>query len=460
MSRILAIARLTFWEGIRMRIVLVFVLVLVFIVLRLPFALRGDETLAGRLQTFLSYSLGAVSIFLSLATVFLSCATLSNEIKSCSIHLVVTKPVTRFHILAGKWLGVNILNVLLVLLCGATIYGFAAFIKNRPEQFQRDRLKVDQVVWTARINASPTVPDFDEPAEQRVQQLIRDGQVLEEGKAPAVAEMKRRLLEEWRVIMPGRQRAYVFENLVPPRSPDEVVQFRFTARGSPLPLNEEVRIVWVLLDPESGRPLDTVLTAERSATTHEFLVRGQPIIKDRRAVVVVHNPLIVDSRTAIHFDGAESLQLMYRVGGFEANYAKALLMIVFRLGFLSAVGLLFGTFVSFPVASLCSVAAFLLCWARPWWLESIGANMEIWSATIDPYGVWGPYIRPPVEALMRTFFPDFARYDGGPRLVDGEFISAMLLGECAAATVLVRGGLLLLLGWLIFRKREIAQVTV
>ncbi len=53
-GRVAAIARLTFWEGVRMRIVLVFVLVLVFILLRLPFSLKGDETLAGRLQTFIS----------------------------------------------------------------------------------------------------------------------------------------------------------------------------------------------------------------------------------------------------------------------------------------------------------------------------------------------------------------------------------------------------------------------
>ncbi|MBU0616692.1 MAG: hypothetical protein KKI02_03145, partial [Planctomycetes bacterium] len=124
MTRILAIARLTFWEGIRMRIVLVFVVVLIFVVLRLPFALRGDETLSGRLQTFLAYSLGALGVFMSLATVFLSCATLTKDIEQCSLHLVVTKPVSRFHILVGKWVGVNVLNVLMIILSGLVIYGF------------------------------------------------------------------------------------------------------------------------------------------------------------------------------------------------------------------------------------------------------------------------------------------------------------------------------------------------
>ncbi|MCH7870247.1 MAG: hypothetical protein IID33_00965, partial [Planctomycetes bacterium] len=63
MRPVLAIARQTFWEGIRMRIVLVSVIILTLIVLRLPFVMRGDDTLAGRLQTFLADSFGGLGMF-------------------------------------------------------------------------------------------------------------------------------------------------------------------------------------------------------------------------------------------------------------------------------------------------------------------------------------------------------------------------------------------------------------
>ena len=177
MRRVLAIAWLTFFEGVRMRIVLVFLVVLAFLVLRMPFALRGDETLTGRLQSFLAYSLGALSLLLSLATVFFSCATLTGEIKERSLHLVVTKPVSRFQILVGKWFGVNLLNLLIVVLCSGAIYGFARFIRSRPEQFERDRLQVRDVVWTARVAASPTVPtkEIATAAAEDVQQRLQRG---------------------------------------------------------------------------------------------------------------------------------------------------------------------------------------------------------------------------------------------------------------------------------------------
>jgi hypothetical protein len=126
-------AKLTFAEGVRMRIVLIFLVVLVILVLRMPFALRGDETLAGRLQNFLAYSIGTLGVLLSLATVFFSCATLTSEFKQCSLHLVVTKPVSRFQILLGKWLGVNLLNLLIVGLC------VASRVERRPASRRSER---------------------------------------------------------------------------------------------------------------------------------------------------------------------------------------------------------------------------------------------------------------------------------------------------------------------------------
>ena len=162
MRNVLAIARLTFREGVRMRIVLVFVILLAFIMLWLPFTVRGDQTVTGQLQTFLSYSLGAVGLLLGLATVFLSCSTLTAEFRSMTLHLVLTKPVSRFEVLAGKWLGINALMLLLLGLSGATIYGFAVLIKNRPANFERDKLNVRDVVWQAarrrRTQAAARIP--------------------------------------------------------------------------------------------------------------------------------------------------------------------------------------------------------------------------------------------------------------------------------------------------------------
>ena len=475
MRNILAIARLTISEGVRMRLVLVFAVVLVFIMLRLPFTLQGDDTLTGRLQTFLSYSLSAVSLLLGLSCVFLSCATLTNEIKNCSIHLVVTKPVSRFQILAGKWLGVNVLMTVLVLLCGLTIYGFARFIKSGPAANERDKISIRDVVWRGRVAAAPTPPgDLLERAREWVKSQIKQGQDYARGEQYAVVEKLKDLQNDWRTLGPGDQRVYRFDNLVPPRSADAAIQVRYRARGVGLGLDELVRMRFVFVDPDNGEPLggeafvdpDTgqylagFAAEARSQDRHQFLVRGQSVIKEGRTALLVTNLPRVEAQPVIHFDSDDGLEILYNVGTFEENYVKTLLIIIGRLAFLSAVGLTFGVFVSFPVACLCACTFYVVCMGMPFWLESIGANMEVRLVSIDPYGHLGPAIRFVLVPLLKFAFPNFALYDGARHLIDGEFIRAGLLCKALLHTLIYGGVLLFVPGWLVFRSREIAEVTV
>ncbi|TWT45543.1 ABC-2 family transporter protein [Phycisphaerae bacterium RAS1] len=461
MMRTWAIARLTFFEGIRMKIVLVFLLVLVFIVLRLPFALKGDETLSGRLQTFLAYSLGSVSMLLGLATVFLSCSTLSNEIKNFSIHMVVTKPVARFQILLGKWLGVTLLNVMMLAMSGATIYGFARFIREQPVQFERDRINLRDVVWSARAVALPVVPqkEIADDARRDVDEKMRQGRVDRAGEDAALAEAVRERLGQWLRVPPGEVRTFRFENLTPPENDDAAIQVRFDVRGIPLPLDELVVAEWTFLDVDTEQMLAPPFRSnERSGNRHQFLVRGNRVIKNGKALLAIANP---DPATSITFENEKSLEILYRVGSFEGNLVKALLLTFFALTFLSGVGLFFSVFVSFPVACLCTLAAYLIGMAWPFWFEAIGGNIkaQYWTPSMDPYGQFGPAVRLVMVPFLKLF-PDFVKYDGAAPLVDGAYISADLLADCGLRTLVLAAVLLLLVGWFIFRRREIAQVTV
>jgi hypothetical protein len=460
MKRVLSIARLTFWEGIRMRIVLILLVVLVFIVLRLPFALRGDETLAGRLKTFLEYSLSALGFFMGLATVFLSCATLTKDIQERSIQLVVTKPVSRFQVLLGKWLGVNALSVLMVFLAGLVIYGFAVYIKSRPELFLRDRLKLTDTIWTARVAARPTEPDFAADARGKVAELAEQGREFPLGVERAVQEIVKEEREAWRRVGPRDGRVYEFEGLPPAGTTDTVYQVRFKARAVPMAADDILYIDWVLLNPETRAPLPNSIrrTEERSDQTHQFLARTG-IVKDGKAAIAVLNPPNNQHRS-IYFSGDDSLAILYRVGSFEMNFAKSLLLIVFRLAFLSALGLFFGTFVSFPVACFCVLSIFLFCVGIPWWLEAIGANMKMIDPKVDPYGAFGPLVRAVLVPVLKVVLPNFVAYNGVDQLIEGYTLPAGLIVRSAAHTLVYGVVLLVLPGWLIFRSREIAETIV
>lgn len=462
--RMFAIARLTFWEGVRMRIVLFFLVVLAVIVLRLPFALKGDETLAGRLQTFLSYSLGAVGLFMGLATVFLACATLSKEFQTRTLHMVVTKPVTRFEILAGKWIGVNLLCLLMLGLCGVTIYGFAVFIKQQPPLNARDELRLRDAIWIARLSAEPKVPDFEKFAGNYLEQLEKEGQKFDSyrgGREAVIREKANEFKEQWLRVVPGSGAAYEFENLPPARNESDTYQVSFKVRAEPVPPDQIVPIYWMFLDPNTGAQLQTEWsrTEERVYEIHRLMVRAQ-VVRNGKAVLAVSVPPPPESRSAIYFEGKGALQILYPASSFESNFIKSLLLVWFRLAFLSALGLFFATFCTFPVACFCTLSLLLFCIGMPWWIESTGANLELRTDRIDPYGKWGPAVRTVLVPFMKVVLPDFVSYDGVSNLIDGLFINNWLMLQGAAHTIIYGIILLVLPGYLIFRSREVAEVIV
>ena len=463
MRQVWAVARMTFAEGVRMRIVLVFLVVLVILVLRMPFTLRGDETLTGRLQNFLAYALGALGALLSLATVFFSCSTLATEFRERSLHLLVTKPISRFQILLGKWLGINLLNVLVLALGGVTIFGFAAFIRSRPEQFARDRLQVRDVVWTSRVAARPILPEkkIGEAAHAEVQRRTEAGELEPSAQKAKFTELVKSYATQWRQVESGGERFYEFEGLPAPEGQDVVIQIRYRVMAIPLPPQEMVSIGWCFCDPESGAPLHApVVTRERYGQRHQFLVRASAVVKGGKALLQVINPHNPALPTVVYFEGDDSLEVLYKVGGFELNFAKTLVIILLRLMLLSALGLFFSVFVSFPVACLCASVFYVVCVALPFILEAMGAFDSMLTPQVDPYGRFGPMVRAFLVPLLNFAFPDFNTYSGVDALIEGEYIAPGLLSMACLRTLVFGSALLLLPGWLIFSRREVAEVVV
>ena len=184
------------------------------------------------------------------------------------------------------------------------------------------------------------------------------------------------------------------------------------------------------------------------------------MIKNGRAVLLVGNPLPPDGRLSVLFDQDQWLELLYQIGSFEENYLKVLLLIVGRLAILSAVGLLFSVFVSFPVACFCVLTFYVICLGMPFWLEAVGANMEVPLASIDPYGRFGPLVRLLLVPFMTFAFPNFAAYSGTDQLIEGEYISTALVAKAMVHTAVYGAVLLFLPGWVVFQRREVADVVV
>ena len=123
MQRILAIAGLTWKAALRFKLFLVIAVLLILAVVGLPLVIKDDGTAQGFTQIILTYTLSAITALLGLSTLWLACGTLARDIEECQIQVVATKPIARWQIWLGKWLGIVSLNAVLLAISGACVFG-------------------------------------------------------------------------------------------------------------------------------------------------------------------------------------------------------------------------------------------------------------------------------------------------------------------------------------------------
>ena len=128
MSRIWAIAVNTIRQALRMKIAVIFIVMLLILLPVMGLTATGDGTLKGRLQTFVSYGLSLTSLLLCLLTIIVATYTITSDIEHRQIYTVATKPIRRYQFLLGKLVGVIVLDAALVTLFAGIVYAVVAFL--------------------------------------------------------------------------------------------------------------------------------------------------------------------------------------------------------------------------------------------------------------------------------------------------------------------------------------------
>ena len=114
MRSIWAVAINTIKQAVRMKIAVVFVVLLAILLPVMGIIVTGDGTMKGRLQTFVSYTLSLTSSMFCLLVMIASAYSLTSDIKQKQIYTVLTKPIRRTQLIIGKLLGVILLGTTLL----------------------------------------------------------------------------------------------------------------------------------------------------------------------------------------------------------------------------------------------------------------------------------------------------------------------------------------------------------
>ena len=480
------VAQTVIREAIRMRVALVLIVFVVGTLPVLPLILDPAERVSYRLQFFLTWSLSGITFLFGLMSIFLACGTVRHDLESKQSHMTLTKPVRRWEYLAGKWVGITALSALLIAVTGAGVYTFARILATQTPRNEQDRIAITDEVLTARevtIAKHPDPKGFEEGFLKVVEE--RESTLNAKLTDRDRRELREEYVQKWCHLFPEGRESYLFTGLAEARRVGGTVQFRFKPLTANAVVKETVTLrmmVWLNDRPwpiENNRHAPVELP---SGLVHTLSLPAESINDRGELKLTLENRSVkevLETAPPTFFFIPEKLEVLYRVGGFELNLAKALAVTVAKVSLLAAVGLAAACFLDFPVACLLGLMVFAVAGASGFvsqalvhyagidspdatWVQLISYRWRYFVEEIEKGEYWiaAKLAGAVVSQVIVAFWPSFGDYDVVDRLAGGRWVPGTLVAQAVLVLGVLWSTLVGLLGWGIMENTDVARVTV
>jgi hypothetical protein len=378
---VIGVARAIVEEAIGSRLSILLVMMVVVTLPILPLLLDPQERLAYRLQFLLTWSLSGASVLLAVITIALACGSVCGDIESRRIHMTLSKPIHRSEYLLGKWLGVILLDAMLVGLVGIGVYAGVLALAKTPAADAADRLAVQEQVLTARVVARPVHPsgaDFDRSVAATIEE-IRNSDPASFDRSPEQARKRivAQRVHEWHTVTADVVSSYLFTGLDKQAIRAPVVQLRLEpfADNSSIARADVRFALWLNERPFPIRSGEHAAYTFSTGMTHTIDLPTEAIADDGTLRVTIANQNLVmpgeERPTSIAFTPGEGLEVMYRAGSFGNNVVRGLLVMWAKLVLLAAAALAAAAWLGFPTALLASLMVYVTAAANGFFADAI-----------------------------------------------------------------------------------------
>ncbi len=454
MQRLFAITWLTWKAALRFRLFWVIATLLLGSVIVLPLVIKDDGTARGFTQILLSYTLSVVTALLGLSTLWLSCGTLARDIEENQMQVVAVKPIPRWQIWLGKWVGIVTLDAVLLAVAGLAIFVLLQWRAQKLPVTEQRILREEVLVARGSLKEPPV--DIEAEVERYFRESTKDAPV-NPGNAVLVKNQIREQLKV-QVVRPRTMRRWKLElglrqNFL--RDEPLFVRFKFYAASTNELGTYRIRVEAGPPETPQRQRLDKTFAAN---AFHEL--RIAPNLWDASGVLTVDISNYDD--VVIIFPHDEGLEVLYREGGFGLNFFRALAIILFWLALLAAIGLAAASFLSFPVAAFVSASLMIVSLSTGTLASTVeagtvgGVNEETGETqTSQLTRVLNFVLLPFFRGLLEIFklVQGFSPVDA---LSTGRSVGWATVGLAFVQIVLLLGGVVALSGIFIFSRRELA----
>ncbi len=457
MQRIFAIAWLTWKAALRFKLFLVIAALLLAAGVGLPVLSKDDGTARGFTQILLTYTLSAITGLLGLSTLWLSCGTLARDIEECQIQVVATKPIARWQIWLGKWLGIVALNAALLAISGACVFGLLQWRAAKLPAAEQKTLR--EQVLVARGSAWPPnhAADIDTQTRQLLQDRLKARPEL--ANSTDLPEVEQQIREQvraaYQIVPPQAYRIWQVDLSAQKDSlRDRPLQLRVkfnTATGS---AGGTFAGLWQAGNPQKTQVWQSEPMSLAPDTYHEFEIPAN-LIDDKGMLDIA---FLNANATSLLFPIEDGVEVLYPEGGFAPNFARGLGIIFCWMALLAAIGLMAASFLSFPVAAFFSMAVLAVVLSSGTLADTVASGTV--GVGNEEKGIAG---HSPADVVLIPMFKGiltvvnlaqgFSPIDS---LSSGRAITWGELGAAFGQIVLLLGGLTAGIGIVLFGRRELA----
>jgi len=454
MQALLAIAGLTWKATLRFRLFWILAGLLLGSVILLPLLIKDDGSARGFIQIMLTYTLSVIGTLLGLSTLWLACGIMARDIEDCQMQMVVVKPVARWQIWLGKWLGIMMVNGCLLALAGGSVYGLLIWRAHQLPAAQQEILRNEVFVARGSIRESP--PDIEGDVNRQLQRVPNFQSLPPEQQEEARRQKREQIKALHQVVPPNHMRKWTLDlglrrHLLSGSTNGLAIRVKFYAADTNV--SGTYLGLWQVGTPTEikARSNPQGLAAN---TFHEIGVPPNVWDENGRLEILFENR----NDTALIFPLDQDLELLYREGGFGLNYVRGLAIVFCWLALLAALGLAAASLLSFPVAAFCSISLLVVALSSSTLASVVqegtlgGANHETGAVSVTWIDL---LILPLFRGILGVvhLIEGFSPIDS---LSTGRSITYGQVGQAFAQIVLLFGGLLAVLGIIFFSRRELA----
>jgi len=477
-----AIAKNVLAEAIRMKISLVFIVMLFFVLAALPMMLESDTSLRYRIQNFLQYSSSFTFMFIALLVVFFGAATVTYEQREKVIWQTMTKPVAAWQYMLGKWLGVVALAAILLTVSATGVFLFTEYLRNQPaigetlpfqakdgQDITEDRLFLETQVLASRESVLPLSkydindPLFDAALDEQIERERASNPSYNPNSAERRAikhKVYSDLTTEYFSIDPLREKLeeYVFVGLGRARAEKLplTLRYKINAEG-----NRPDKFYILTFGFDNGQ----ILPPRRTGLGFSHTLTIPPeFINDRGEIrmQIINGQMVADEAGGDVFQiqtnintiniPPDGLEISYSTGSYRPNFVRVFFVLWIKLAMLAMLAVWASSFTSFPVACLISGGLFLIGESSGFVQESLPGWGKT-NAEGDP-SLYHTVIYH-IADNVSSFFKVYTDLSPTTRLTEGRMLSWASVSQGVFVLGLI-ATLFYFSGVLIFRRRQLA----